>query len=84
MRRELGELLASARSGELPASVFAARLVSLHGRFLGEDANTPGMVERRRVASVAYDDLTSGTDRHHDLERLAQALGVDLRDASPR
>jgi hypothetical protein len=35
------------------------------------------MVERRRAASKAYADLTSGTDRHHDLERLAHALGID-------
>lgn len=76
MQRELGDLLASARTGGLAGSDFTARLESLHARFLGEDANTPEMVEHRRAASKAYDDLTAGTDRHHDLERLAQALGI--------
>jgi len=84
MRGELGALLASVRDGELEPSTFEARLELLHARFVGKDASTRGMVERRRVAAVAYDDLTSGTDRHHDLERLAQALGVDLPEASPR
>jgi hypothetical protein len=77
MRRELGELFDSARDAELARSDFAARLESLHTRFLGENADTPEMVEHRRAASKAYDDLTSGTDRHHDLERLAHALGID-------
>lgn len=77
MRRELADLFASARSGELTRADFAARLESLHQRFLGEDAATPNMVEQRRAASKAYDDLTLGTDRHHNLERLAEALGID-------
>jgi len=36
------------------------------------------MVKRRHDASVAYQRLDSDIDRHHHLERLAQALGVDL------
>ena len=77
MRRELVDLFVLARDGELARSDFHDRLKSLHARFLGADADAPDMVGRRRVASKAYDDLSSGTDRHHDLERLAQALGID-------
>jgi len=77
MQRQLADLLTSVRGGELTPSDFTVRLESLHARFLGEAANTPDMVERRRVASKAYDDLTLGIDRHHDLERLAEALGID-------
>jgi hypothetical protein len=83
LRRELNALLASARNGDLASPDFAARLESLHARFLGTDANTPEMVERRLAASAAYDHLTSGKDLdpHHHLELLAATLGVDLPQA---
>ena len=80
LHRELVALLAAARTGELAAVDFAARLESLHARFLGEEAYTRGMIERRRLASAAYDDLISAEDldTHHHLELLAGTLGVDL------
>ena len=73
-------LLAAARTGELAPADFAARLESLHERFLGEEAHTPETIERRRSASAAYDDLVSaeGLDTHHHLELLAETLGVEL------
>ena len=76
MRDELHELLGSARRGELAPAEFAARLESLHARFLGPDAQTSDMRERRRDAVRAYEDLVAGTDmdRHHHLERLTEAL----------
>ncbi len=80
--RELAELLVAARSGALAPPDFAARLESLHTRFLGGKAHTPEMIERRRSASAAYDDLISAEDldTHHHLELLAGTLGVDLPD----
>ncbi len=77
LRLELNDLFASARSGQLERADFVARLQSLHAHFLGEEASGPKMMEQRRNAAKAYDHFLSGTDRHHDLERLAQALGVD-------
>lgn len=47
---------------------FDARLASLHARLLGEDANAAAIVEHRRAATKAYANLTSGTDRHYNLE----------------
>jgi hypothetical protein len=81
--RELDALLAAARNGDLARPEFAARLESLHTRFLGRDAQAPEMIERRRSASAAYDDLWSGEDldTHHHLERLAASLGIDLPPA---
>jgi alkylhydroperoxidase family enzyme len=80
LHRELAVLLASTRNGELTPTDFAARLDSLDSRFLGEGAHTPAIVERRRAAVAAYDQLTSGKelDTHHHLEVLAEVLGVDL------
>lgn len=76
---ELRDLLAAARAGELESREFTARLESLHERLLGDGASTPEMTERRRAASKVYDELSAGMDRHHDLERLAQALGIEPR-----
>jgi hypothetical protein len=77
MDRELSELFASARRRELEPSEFVARLDSLHIRLLGATANSDEMVKRRRDAARAYDDFLAeaGMDRHHHLERLADALG---------
>ena len=84
MQQELRAILASAERCELEPSDFVASLGSLHARFFGAKANTPDLVRSRSVAAKAYDDLLAGTgmDRHHHLERLAQALGVDQPDAT--
>jgi len=80
LHRELTALVASTRNGELTPTDFSERLDALDARFLGEAAHRPEMVERRRAAAAAYDQLTSGKDldTHHHLEKLAEALGVDL------
>ena len=77
MRVELGELLDVAHDGVLSPTVFAERLDSIHTRHLGTDANSPAAMEARRKAVAAYDKLTSGRDRHHQLELIANALGID-------
>jgi hypothetical protein len=79
MERELRDLVASVASGEIPPATFNAQLESLHARLLGEDANTVAMVEHRVAAAKAYAKLSSGTDRHHDLEQLRSALGINPR-----
>lgn len=80
LHRELVALLAVARTGELAPADFAARLESLHTRFLGDGAHTPEMIECRRSASAAYDHLIAAEDldTHHHLELLAGTLGVGL------
>ncbi len=79
MRVELGELLDVAHDGTLSPTVFAERLDSIHARYLGPDASSPAAIETRRKALTAYDKLTSGRDRHHQLELIANALGIDSR-----
>ena len=84
LHRELEALLVVARTGELTPAEFEARLESLHTRFLGEEAHTPEMTERRRSASAACDRLlyAADLDTHHHLELLAATLGVDLPAAT--
>ena len=76
MQRELSELMSVARIDELAPADFLERLESIHVRYLGEGAYSPEFVDRRRRALAAYDEVTMGIDRHHELELLADALGV--------
>ena len=78
MRQELHELFVTARTCELTTADFAARLESVHARFLGSAAQTSDLLKRRRNAATVYDDLLAGTDmdRHHHLELLAEALDL--------
>ena len=76
MQRELAELMSVARVDELAPADFLERLESIHVRYLGESAYSPELVDRRRRALAAYDEVTLGVDRHHELELLAEALGV--------
>ena len=77
MHRDLAELLTTARAAELTPADFPARLESIHRRhLLAEQADSPEFVKRRADALAAYDELTLGIDRHHQLEALAQALDV--------
>ncbi len=76
LERELTELLETARTAELTPADFLARLESIHARHLGSEANSPELVDRRLEALAAYDEITLGLDRHHELERLARALGI--------
>jgi len=76
MQRELSELMSVARIDELAPADFLERLESIHVRYLGEGAHSPEFVDRRRRALAAYDEVTMGVDRHHELELLADAFGV--------
>jgi hypothetical protein len=76
MRVGLGDLLDVAHDGTLSPDAFAERLESIHARYLGRDANAPAALAARRKAVAAYDELTSGRDRHHQLELIADALGI--------
>ena len=76
MRIALRELLDVAHDGTLSPSAFAERLDSIHARYLGGDADAPAAHAARRKAVAAYDELTSGRDRHHHLELIADALGI--------
>jgi hypothetical protein len=76
MRVALRELLDIAQDGALSPSAFVEQLDAIHARYLGRDADVPEVVNARRKALAAYDELTSGRDRHHQLELLADALGI--------
>ena len=77
MQGELGELLSVVRGEGLAPAEFLERLESIHIRYLGDDSNAPEFVTRRRKAFAAHEEFTMGVDRHHQLELLAQALGLE-------
>jgi len=74
---ELNALLEAARGRELTVAELRDRLNEIHRRYLGDAADAPDWVERRREAVAAYDDFSQTIERHHAIERLAKALGVD-------
>ena len=77
MHRELEELLTVARV-EMPVPAeFLDRLASIHARYLGSDADAPGLVDSRLEAVAAYVKLTRGIERHHQLELVARAINVE-------
>ncbi len=78
MRQELHELFVTARTCDLTTADFAARLESVHARFLGSAAHSLDLLKRRRNAASVYDNLLADTDmdRHHHLELLAEALDL--------
>jgi hypothetical protein len=77
MHRELAELLTTAPAAGLTPADFPARLESIHRRHLAGQADSPEFVKRRADALAAYDEITLGVDRHHQLEALAAALDVE-------
>lgn len=75
--RELAALLRAAARSELSSSGFSDRLTRIHTRRLGEDADTRTNEARRVKALRAFENLTrEATSRHHELELLAETLGV--------
>jgi hypothetical protein len=76
MQAELIALLAAAQAGDLTAEQFGERLELIHARHLGGDIDAPQFVSGRRDALAAYDEFTSGRDRHHQLELVIRALGL--------
>jgi hypothetical protein len=77
MERELGSFLDVVRRGKLTPVAFVEQLEAIHGRFLGDELNSDEPVKARLDALAAYEELLSDIDRHHQIELLAQALGVD-------
>jgi hypothetical protein len=77
MRPELAALLSNAASGGMSSADFYDRLMGIHIRLLGEGANAPANETRRVKALRAFDGLVrEAPSRHHELELLADALGI--------
>jgi hypothetical protein len=76
-RADLAALLRDVRAGELTSADFYERLSDIHGRHLGDDANSAANEMSRIRALRAFEGLTrEAPSRHHELERLADALGI--------
>jgi hypothetical protein len=77
MRPDLTALLGDASAGELTSSDFYERLTDIHLRHLGDDTNSAANQMSRARALRAFEGLTrEAPSRHHELERLADALGI--------
>ena len=77
MQRELRQILAEAQTGDMSSAAFRDGLESIHRRYLGADADLPANARSRRRASELYDDRLGTIERHHQLERVGRALGVE-------
>jgi hypothetical protein len=77
MQHDLREVLDEAHSGAMTSAAFRDALESIYRRHLGEDAELPGNIEARREASELYDDRLGTIERHHQLERVGRALGLE-------
>jgi len=78
MQHELREMLEDAYANEMPSAAFRDRLELIHRRYLGEDADLPRYIESRREAGELYDDRLGTIERHHQLELVGRALGLEL------
>jgi hypothetical protein len=77
MRTELTTLLDAVSSGEVSHADFYHRLEEIHDRHLGDSAKTAEHALIRRKALTAFEDLgREAPSRHHELELLAEALGI--------
>jgi hypothetical protein len=76
MQDELVALLAAAQADDLTPEQFRERIELIHARHLGGDIDAPEFVNSRRDAVAAYDEFTSGRDRHHQLELVSRALQI--------
>ena len=81
MEHELRDLLESVKAGVHTSETFAAALESIHRSHLGKGADDPKYVEVRRKALKRYMKLPETIEHHHQLERLAKALGVESATA---
>ena len=77
MQQELRAFLDVVRDGQLTPATFLQQLEAIHGRFLGNDFNSVEHAKARQHALAAYDEFTGGIDRHHEIEQIAHALGID-------
>jgi hypothetical protein len=77
MRQQLAALLSDVSAGELSFADFDERLTEIHIRCLGDEANAAANELTRLRALRAFEGLTrEAPSRHHELERLAEALGI--------
>lgn len=77
MRADLAVLLNAVRAGELETASFYDRLEEIHRRHLGTEAGSEDWVEARLRAVRIFDGLgTTEASRHHQLEALAESLGI--------
>jgi len=77
MHDELNALFWDARNESLTPSEFRERLEALHQRYFGVEADSRELVTRRLEAGAAYDEFRGTLERHHAVERLAHALGLN-------
>jgi hypothetical protein len=78
MRADLEALLVDVRAGALSLGAFVERLDSIQARFLSEERRASAHVaERRDEAIEAFMALIGDLEKHHQVERLARALGLD-------
>ena len=81
MRADLRALLAEVEADELTAAAFTERLVAIHRHHLGAASETRELVRARRRALKAFEGLArEAPSRHHELEQLAEALGLGQRN----
>lgn len=83
MQIELTELVDVARAGELTPAEFGERVELIHARHLGGDIDASEFVNGRQRALAAYEEYLTGRDRHHELEKIAEALGVARERPTP-
>jgi hypothetical protein len=70
-------LLGDVRAGGLTSADFYERLIDIHSRHLGDDANSAANEMSRIRALRAFEGLSrEAPSRHHELERLPDALGT--------
>jgi hypothetical protein len=84
MQADLAALHAAAADGRMEPGAFLEQLQLIHLRDLGDEADLPAFVRARHRAYMAYEELTLGRDRHHQLELLAVALGIEDDPRSDR
>jgi hypothetical protein len=82
MQRDLRDLLEAVKAGAHTPESFAARLEAIHRAHLGAEADDPTYVEVRRKAMKRYLKIPETIEHHHQLERLAKALGVESTPAA--
>jgi len=82
MQRDLRGLLEEVKAGAHTRESFGARLEAIHREHLGIAADDPTYLEVRRKAMKRYMKIPETIEHHHQLERLAKALGVESTPAA--
>lgn len=77
LQHDLRTLLTDVKSTDLGAAEFAERLEAIHRAHFGDDAGHSDLIAARRKSGVRHADYVLSIERHHALERLARALGLE-------